>query len=128
MNDVKNPVGLDGIEFVEFASPDSEGLKRLFRDFGMAVVMQHGPKNISLMKQNDIHFLVNESLQSHAGEFKKQHGPSVPSMGWRVKDADHALRTAVARGAKEAKGDYQRNGKPVNAIFGIGGILLFFIV
>tara|TARA_R110002074_G_scaffold2468_3_gene14193 strand:- start:4019 stop:4861 length:843 start_codon:yes stop_codon:yes gene_type:complete len=46
-------------------------------------------------------------------------------MGWRVVDAQHALKRAVDLGAKEYTGD----GKAIEApaVYGIGGSLLYFI-
>ena len=37
-----NPLGLEGIEFVEFASPEPSMLEKLFGEFGFSVVAQRG--------------------------------------------------------------------------------------
>jgi 4-hydroxyphenylpyruvate dioxygenase len=124
----ENPCGLDGIEFVEFVSSKPEVLDALFKGFGLSKLMRHGSKPVDLYQQGDINFLVNRESRSFAATFGAAHGPSICSMGWRVKDAQQALATAVARGARpRPEGDYLVDGKPVPAIFGIGDSLIYFI-
>ncbi|MER2564289.1 MAG: 4-hydroxyphenylpyruvate dioxygenase [Myxococcaceae bacterium] len=123
-----NPCGLDGIEFVEFVSSQPEKLDALFKGFGLSKTMRHATKPIDLYQQGDINFLVNREPQSFAAQFSKLHGPSICSMGWRVKDAKKALTEATARGGKvRPEGDFLRDGKPVPAIFGIGDSLIYFV-
>jgi len=123
-----NPCGLDGIEFVEFVSSEPEKLDALFKGFGLSKTMRHSTKPVDLYQQGDINFLVNREPASFAAQFGKLHGPSICSMGWRVKDAKQALDTAVSRGAKaRPEGDFLRDGKPLPAIFGIGDSLIYFV-
>jgi 4-hydroxyphenylpyruvate dioxygenase len=124
-----NDLGLDGIEFVEFGSDHPRQLENLFLQFGFSKLMRHKTCDILYFKQNDIHFLLNEEANSLARDFVKAHGPSISAMGWRVRDAEKALRLAVARGATaSAKGDYLDGyGRPIPAIEGIGGSLIYFI-
>ena len=123
-----NPCGLDGIEFVEFVSSEPEKLDALFKGFGLSKTMRHASRPVDLYQQGDIAFLVNREPASFAAQFGTVHGPSICSMGWRVKDAKKALAEATARGAKtRPEGDFLRDGKPVPAIFGIGDSLIYFI-
>ncbi len=120
-----NPAGTDGFEFVEFAHPHPEELDKLFRKMGFAPVAKHKTKNITLYRQGGINYLLNAEPDSHASQFIKDHGPCAPAMGWRVVDAQHALKRAVDLGAKE----YTGPGKALDfpAVYGIGGSLLYFI-
>lgn len=124
-----NPIGLNGIDFVEFVSPEPGHLRRLFNEFGFARLMENRVRNVDYYNQNDIHFFINNDPASFAKKFGKLHGPSISSMGWRVADAQKALEIAVARGAKAAdEGDYfTADGKKVPAIYGIGESLIYFI-
>lgn len=124
-----NPVGLRGIDFVEFASPDPEALDRLFRAFGFSKTRRHASKQIDLYEQHDIVFLLNREPRSFAATFHAAHGPSICSMGWRVDDAKQAIETAVARGARRRpEGDVAyADASPVPAIFGIGDSLIYFV-
>lgn len=124
-----NPVGLSGgIDFVEFTSPEPERLHKLFLAFGFSRTMRHGTRAVDLYQQNDITFLINRDAHSFAAEFSKAHGPSICSMGWRVRSAADAHGAAIQRGAKGATGDLVRTDqKAVPAIFGIGESLIYFV-
>lgn len=123
-----NPVGLEGIDFVEFVSPEPEKLDALFKGFGLSKTMTHGSKPIDLYQQADITFLVNREPSSFAASFSKLHGPSICSMGWRAKNAAEALAAATKNGAKaRPEGDFLVDGKPLPAIYGIGDSLIYFV-
>lgn len=126
---MNNPVGLQGIEFIEFSSSKPDHLDQLFKAFGFSKTMKHSKNNVFHYSQGQINLLVNQDATSFAHSFEKKHGPCVSSMGWRVADADVAVEKAVAKGAKKAdKVDYFFNdGEPVPAIFGIGDSLIYFI-
>ncbi|MCQ4158595.1 4-hydroxyphenylpyruvate dioxygenase [Roseomonas sp. GC11] len=119
-----NPMGTDGFAFVEYAHPEPETLHALFRQMGFTAVARHRSQAVTLYRQGDINYLLNEEPGSHATRFAAAHGPSVPSMGFRVVDAQHAYRRALELGAEPAE-----EGRTLNvpAIKGIGGSLLYFV-
>jgi len=125
MTDQQNPLKLRGIEFTEFATPDSDFMEKAFYGFGFSKTKQFKNRDISYFNQNDIHFLLNNEQQGFSKEFAKAHGPAICSMGWRVDDAQFAFEEAVKRGAKSAENE--ANKLPYPAIFGIGDSLIYFI-
>lgn len=125
--DARNPLGLDGIDFVEITTPDPEALARILRDFGFSRLMRHGTHAIDYWRQHDIHVLVNLEPDTASHRFMQAHGPSISAMGWRVKNAHAAAHDARARGARLAVGDYRRHGELVPALAGIGDMLLYMI-
>ncbi|PKH32409.1 4-hydroxyphenylpyruvate dioxygenase [Shewanella sp. ALD9] len=120
-----NPLGLLGIEFTEFASPDTEYMHQVFIDFGFSMLKKTKNNDIVYYKQNDINFLLNKGRAGFSAEFAKSHGPAICSMGWRVEDAQFAFTEAVTRGAKPA--DDANKDMPYPAIYGIGDSLIYFI-
>ena len=124
-----NPVGLQGIDFIEFVSPEPERLERLFQAFGFSRTMHHPARRIDLYEQGEIRLLLNRGSASFASGFASVHGPSICSMGWRVHDGRKALEAAVARGARSrGEGDlFFRDGKPVPAVYGIGDSLIYLV-
>jgi 4-hydroxyphenylpyruvate dioxygenase len=120
-----NPAGTDGFEFVEFAHPQPEKLATLFEAMGYAEVARHKSKDISLYRQGTINYLINREPRSHAMRFVAEHGPCAPAMAWRVVDAKHALKRALAYGATEYKGADKSLDVP--AVIGIGGSLLYLV-
>jgi 4-hydroxyphenylpyruvate dioxygenase len=125
----QNYLGLDGIDFVEFASPNPQALHELFIAFGFSRTHKHKDKNIDLYSQNDITFFINKEPESFAYHFSKLHGPSACSMGWRVLNEEFAFNTAIKRGAKAAlKSDFTNaKGEKLKAIQGIGDSLIYFV-
>ncbi|TLU64174.1 4-hydroxyphenylpyruvate dioxygenase [Thalassotalea litorea] len=126
MKDVKNPIGLCGIEFTEYATPDTDFMDKVFEEFGFSKVRKFKGKDIVYYNQNDIHFLMNNERNGFSSEFAKSHGPAICSMGWRVQDAQFAFEEAVRRGAKPATGATNKD-LPYPAIYGIGDSLIYFI-
>lgn len=122
----QNPAGTDGFEFVEFAHEDPQVLRDLFTKMGYTNTAKHKTKDVELWQQGDITYVINNEKGSHASEFVKEHGPCAASMAWRVVDADHAFKHAVAKGATPFEDDAQKVMN-VPAIVGIGGSLIYFV-
>jgi 4-hydroxyphenylpyruvate dioxygenase len=97
------PMGTDGFEFVEYASPDPEALGALFATMGFAPVARHRSKNVTLWRQGNVNFVVNTEPESFARRFAEAHGPSACAMGIRVVDSRHACERALALGAKPSE-------------------------
>jgi 4-hydroxyphenylpyruvate dioxygenase len=125
--DQKNPVGLDGIAFVEFAAPSERGhadLHRLFHALGFSRTRRHRERAVDLFEQNEIRVLVTREPGSFAEGFADEHGPSIPSMGWWVADERRAFTEALRRGARPYDGPHVVDAP---AIWGIGDSLIYFV-
>jgi 4-hydroxyphenylpyruvate dioxygenase len=124
---LENPIGLDGIEFVEYTSAKPEDLENLFFKVGFQKIGVHKRKNVTLYRQNQINFIINSEPGTFAHKFTKSHGPSICATGFRVKNAQKAFEAAVARGAKpvEMKADPTSHSFP--AVYGIGDSAIYFI-
>jgi 4-hydroxyphenylpyruvate dioxygenase len=120
----ENPAGLDGFEFVEFAHPNPDSLRSLFRQMGFSLVARHKTRKIDLYRQGDVNYVLNADRDSFGGRFASLHGPSAPAMAWRAVDAKAAFARAVAKGAKAY---YGAKTLDVPAIEGIGGSLIYFV-
>ena len=122
-----NPMGTDGFEFVEYAHPDAAQLHALFKLMGFAPVARHKTKAITVYRQGDINYLLNEEPGSHGHDFVAAHGPCAPSMAFRVVDAKKAYARAVALGAEPADLQPSQKALDVPAIKGIGGSVLYLV-
>lgn len=124
----QNPIGLHGVDFLEYSGPDAAHFEGLFLRLGMTEIGFVPNKKIKLYRQGDINFILNTEPGTFAAAFAKAHGPSVVSSGFRVADADKAFENAVARGAKPYDGNETlRGATPFKAIYGIGDSLVYFI-
>src|SRR6201982_1263135 len=122
-----NPMGTDGVEFVEYTAPDPRLLRTLFERLGFPAVAHHRSKNVTLHRQGEINFIINAEPQSFAQSFARVHGPSACAMAFRVRDAARAYERALALGAKpgpQSAGPMELN---IPSIEGIGGSLHYLV-
>jgi 4-hydroxyphenylpyruvate dioxygenase len=117
-----NPIGLDGMEFIEYAGRDTNFYHDLLSKFGFQKIGKHKTKEVFLYRQGEINFVVNEEAGSFADHFQGEHGPSACATGFRVFDAQKAYDEAIKRGAKAYTGESK-----YPAIYGIGESLVYFI-
>ncbi|MBK1689348.1 4-hydroxyphenylpyruvate dioxygenase [Rubrivivax gelatinosus] len=122
-----NPMGLQGFEFVEFASPTPNVLEPLFEKMGFALVARHRSKDVVLYRQGDINFIVNREPKSLAGYFAAEHGPCACALAFRVRDSHHAYARALELGAQPIDVPTGPMELRLPAIRGIGGAALYLI-
>jgi len=122
-----NPMGLNGFEFVEFSGPDPERFKALFEQLGFTAVARHRSKNVTLYRQGDINFILNEEQRSRADFFAEEHGAGPCGMAFRVADSQAAYARAVELGADPVDLPAGPMELKLPAIRNIGGGLLYLI-
>jgi 4-hydroxyphenylpyruvate dioxygenase len=122
-----NPMGTDGFEFVEYAAPDPELLRRLFESMGLRAVARHRSKNVTLHNQGDINFIINAEHDSFAQKFARAHGPCACAMAFRVADARFAFSRALELGAKPGPATAGPMELNIPSIEGIGGSLIYLV-
>ena len=124
----ENPLGIRGLDFVEFAAPDPSVLARLFEQLGFKATGRHHTKNVVLFRQGDINFLVNAEPASFASRFADVNGVGVAAIGVRVEDARRAFAKAIKWGAWAFEGEKVGPGElRIPAIQGIGHSLIYFV-
>jgi 4-hydroxyphenylpyruvate dioxygenase len=124
----ENPMGVDGFEFVEFAAPDAKLLHDLFPRLGFTPVAKHKQRKITLYRQGECNFLVNEVPDSFAAAFAAKHGPCACGFAIRFsKPAAHVREQALKKGG--AAIDALESTRAIDApvIKGIGGSMLYLI-
>src|ERR1700750_162824 len=122
-----NPMGLQGFEFVEFASPIPGQIETYFEALGFTLVARHRSKDVLLYRQGDINFIVNREPRSPAAYFAAEHGPSACGMAFRVKDAHQAYARALQLGAQPLEMPTGPMELRLPAIKGLGGAPLYLI-
>src|SRR5437763_10996435 len=123
----ENPMGLMGFEFVEFASPTPGVLEPIFEKLGFTRVAVHRSKDVTLYRQGDINFIVNNEPKSAAAYFAAEHGASACGMAFRVKDSHKAYARALELGAQPVDIPTGPMELRLPAIKGIGGVPLYLI-
>jgi 4-hydroxyphenylpyruvate dioxygenase len=123
----ENPMGLDGFEFVEFASPVPGVLEPVFEMLGFTAIAKHRSKNVTLYRQGDINFILNGESDSYVAYFAEEHGPCACGMAFRVADSHLAYARALELGAQPIDIPTGPMELRLPAIKGIGGAPLYLI-
>ena len=123
-----NPMGVNGFEFVEFAAPDPKLLHDLFPRLGFTAVAKHKSKKITLYRQGDCSFLVNEEPDSFASAFAEKHGPCACGLALRfTRPAGEVQKEAFSYGAAAITEREDTKAVDVPVIQGIGGSMLYLV-
>jgi 4-hydroxyphenylpyruvate dioxygenase len=123
----ENPMGTDGFEFVEFATPKPQEMIALFDALGFTHIANHKSKNVQLFRQGNINFLLNSQTGSYAENFSQKHGPSACALGFRVKNSIDAYNKALELGAPPHGSNPGFMELNLPAVEGVGGAILYFI-
>lgn len=123
----ENPLGTDGFEFVEYCSPEPEKLGAVFELMGFTAVARHRSKEVTLYRQGEVNFILNNEPGSFAADFARQHGPSACAMAFRVADATAAYELALKRGATAVPNHVGPMELNIPTLHGIGHSRLYLV-
>ena len=127
MQQFDNPLSTDGFAFLEFATQNKNTISNNFNNLGFTCVGSAPNHDVSVFKQGQIIFFVNNSSDDNTKQFTDSHGDSTCSMGFYVADPKFALTEAVKRGATEYKVPNDSVWYNTPAIEGIGGTVIYFV-
>jgi len=88
-----NPMGIEGLEFVEFATAKPQALGQSLEAMGFRPVARHRSREVLLYRQGGMNVVVN------AHHADADAPPAISAFGLRVRDAAAAHARAVSRGA-----------------------------
>jgi 4-hydroxyphenylpyruvate dioxygenase len=94
---------------------------------GFTAVAKHRSKNVTLYRQGDINFILNEEPGSYAAFFAEEHGPCACGMAFRVVDSHKAYARALEQGAQPVEIPTGPMELRLPAVKGIGGAPLYLI-
>ena len=126
----ENPLGIDGFEFVEFAAPAGQGelLHDYFRKLGFTAVLRHKSRPITVYRQGDVNFLVNEDPDSFAADFAAKHGPCACGFAIRFREPASKVFDTVVNNGGEAVGDKaETRAVAAPVVKGIGDCMLYLV-
>jgi 4-hydroxyphenylpyruvate dioxygenase len=115
-----NPVGIDGIEFIEFATAQPQALGALLQKMGFEPIARHRSREVSLYRQGTMNLILN----SHEA---KDAAPELKAIALRVRDAGQAWAHALALGAWEMPTRASAMELNIPGIHGVGDSLIYFV-
>ena len=126
-SDAANPLGLDGVEFIEYATPKPQALGQVLEMMGFKPVARHRSREVLLYRQGGLNIVVNAHPVDARGSTHGTDAPSISAIALRVRDARAAYAYARERGAWEVPTHAQVMELNIPAIHGAGGSRIYFV-
>jgi 4-hydroxyphenylpyruvate dioxygenase len=125
--DATNPLGLDGIEFIEFSTAKPQAMGQVLEMMGFRPVARHRSREVLLYRQGEMNIIIN----AHAGGLPRSVQPSetpvIAAIALRVRDAASAYRYALDRGAWTVPTHVEVMELNIPAIHGVGASRIYFV-
>jgi 4-hydroxyphenylpyruvate dioxygenase len=115
-----NPLGLDGLEFIEYATSQPQAFGTLLEQMGFGAVARHRSREVLLYRQGPMNLIVN----AHGAT---SESPVISAMALRVRDAAFAHRHALDLGAWDMPTRASAMELHIPGIHGVGDSLIYFV-
>ena len=123
----ENPLGIDGIEFIEYASTQPLALGALLEQMGFVATARHRSREVTLYRQGSMNVIVNADRRALPLSDSDPQSTVISAIALRVRDADLAYRHAIAMGAwaiQTRAGAMELN---IPGVHGAGDSILYFV-
>jgi len=115
-----NPVGIDGLEFIEYATSKPQEFGALLEKLGFAAIARHRSREVMLYRQGAMNLIVN----SHDAT---RPTPALSAIALRVRDAAFAHKHSLDRGAWDMPTRASAMELNIPGIHGVGESLIYFV-
>ncbi|MDE2604943.1 MAG: 4-hydroxyphenylpyruvate dioxygenase [Burkholderiales bacterium] len=126
-SDEDNPIGLDGVEFVEYATAKPQALGQVLEMMGFRPVARHRSREVLLYRQGGINIVVNAHPRDADGATHGEQAPAISAVALRVRDARAAYRYVLEHGGWEVPTHPEAMELNIPAIHGVGGSRIYFV-
>ena len=126
-SDAANPLGLDGIEFIEYATGKPQALGQVLETMGFKPVARHRSREVLLYRQGGLNVVVNAHPQDATGATHGSDVPSIAAIALRVREARAAYQYVLERGAWAVSTHPEVMELNIPAIHGAGGSRMFSV-
>jgi len=126
-SDAANPLGLDGIEFIEYATTKPQALGQVLEMMGFRPVARHRSREVLLYRQGELNIVVNAHPSDAQGAGHGSDVPAISAMALRVRDARAAYHYVIERGAWSVPTHAEVMELNIPAIHGAGGSRIYFV-
>src|SRR3979490_1788434 len=122
-----NPLGLDGIEFIEYATSQPQAFGTLLQKMGFSAVARHRSREVVLYRQGPMNLIVNAHPDALPGLSAPGSTPALAAIALRVRDAAYAYRHALDLGAWGMPTRASAMELNIPGIHGVGDSLIYFV-
>jgi 4-hydroxyphenylpyruvate dioxygenase len=125
--DVANPLGVDGIEFIEYATSRPQALGQVLEMMGFKPVARHRSREVLLYRQGPMNVVINAHVSVKPRSTAPTETPAIAAIALRVHDAAAAYRRALERGAWAVPTHVEVMELNIPAIHGVGASRIYFV-
>jgi 4-hydroxyphenylpyruvate dioxygenase len=122
-----NPLGINGIEFVEFATSKPQALGGVLEKMGFRPIARHRSREVELYRQGPMNIIVNSQPADVPRTVQPVEAPIISAFAIRVRDAEAAFRRALDLGAWDIPVRARAMELNIPAIHGVGESLIYFV-
>jgi 4-hydroxyphenylpyruvate dioxygenase len=122
-----NPLGIDGLEFIEYATSQPQAFGALLEQLGFVAVARHRSREVLLYRQGTMNLIVNSDPAALPGMSAPDRTPAIAAIALRVRDAGFAFRHSTERGAWEMPTRAAAMELNIPGIHGVGDSLVYFV-
>ncbi len=125
--DVSNPMGLDGVEFIEYATSRPQALGQVLETLGFRPIARHRSREVLLYRQGDMNVIINAHVSELPRGTQLAETPAIAAICFRVRDASAAYRRALDRGAWAVPARAEVMELNIPSIHGVGSSRIYFV-
>ncbi|MEC5386123.1 4-hydroxyphenylpyruvate dioxygenase [Uliginosibacterium sp. H3] len=125
--EASNPIGIAGIEFIEYATRQPQALGRVLEAMGFQAVARHRSREILLYRQGTMNLVVNAHADDARVSATEGGTPVISALAFRVRDAQQAHARCIELGAWEVASHARAMELHIPAIHGPGGSRFYFV-
>jgi 4-hydroxyphenylpyruvate dioxygenase len=118
-----NPLGLVGVEFIEYTTSKPQSLGNTLETMGFRPIARHRSREVLLYRQGDLNIIVN----AHGDGAVVTEKPQIAAIALRVQDAAAAYKRALDRGAWAVPVHVEVMELNIPAIHGVGTSRIYFV-
>jgi len=122
-----NPLGLDGIEYVEYATASPQAVGHVLELMGFRPIARHRSREVLLYRQGTMNIVVNAHPGVVRGGKAPGEHPRIAAIALRVRDARAAYEYVLERGAWDVPMHAQVMELNIPGIHGPGGAHIYFV-
>ncbi|MCX7258182.1 MAG: 4-hydroxyphenylpyruvate dioxygenase [Polaromonas sp.] len=127
IQEAANPLGLDGIEFIEYATAKPQALGQVLEMMGFRPIARHRSREVMLYRQGGMNVIVNAHIPAMPNGVLPSDKPVLAAVALRVRDAAAAYAHALERGAWAVPPRVEVMELNIPAIHGVGTSRIYFV-
>jgi 4-hydroxyphenylpyruvate dioxygenase len=125
--DGANPLGLDGIEYIEYATSKPQALGQVLEMMGFRPIARHRSREVTLYHQGRMNIIVNAHVSVLPRAAQPAETPMISALALRVRSAAAAYRHVIEQGAWAAPTRVEVMELNIPAIHGAGDSRIYFV-